>query len=107
MLVKFHSSTSGEIMMFAENARQLVEVLGKEPLARGVVTREQMPESIARLERAIARANDAGAATDDGEDGLTVGLAQRLQPFLELLRRTEDDEGYLLWEAPGDFGSTP
>jgi len=41
MLVKFTSSTSGQIMMFAPVARLLLELVGKECTARGVITTEQ------------------------------------------------------------------
>lgn len=107
MLVKFHSSTSGEILMFAETARQVVAVLGKEPLARGVITAEQLPEAIALIEAALARAKAAPAAAATDDEPLPIGIAQRLVPFLEMLQRTRADDGYVMWEAPGDFGERP
>jgi hypothetical protein len=54
MLVKFISSTSGQIMMFAAVARQLLDILGKDCSARGVITTEQLPEAIERLRLAAA-----------------------------------------------------
>lgn len=54
MLVKFTSSTSGQIMMFAQVARQLLELVGKDCSARGVITTEQLPEAIERLRAATA-----------------------------------------------------
>lgn len=105
MLVKFHSSTSGEIMMFAETARLILGVLGKECTARGVITLEQLPDEITRLRTAMRRqprpAADPGA---DRDDELPVGFVQRATPFVELLERTLADEGYVLWEAASDFG---
>ena len=113
MLVKFHSSTSGEIMMFAETARTLLRILKKDCTARGVITLEQLPDEIALLRAAIERdAATAGKASEsagDGEGGeggeLPIGFRQRATPFLELLKRTLGKKGYLLWEAPSDFGS--
>jgi uncharacterized small protein (DUF1192 family) len=106
MLVKFHSSESGELMMFAETARVLLRLLEKECTARGVITNEELPEKIAKLQAAIARSKtenkDAPAANSEGE--LPIGLAQRATPFLELLQRSRTDKGYILWEAPADFG---
>jgi hypothetical protein len=104
MLVKFHSSTSGEIMMFAETARQTVGILHKEALARGVITTEQLPESIALIEAALARAKAERPPIDDDQP-LPIGMAQRLLPFLELLQRTLGKDGYVMWEAPADFGA--
>lgn len=57
MLVKFTSSTSGQIMMFAQVARQMLEILGKDCNARGVITSEQLPDAIARLRGAVADAH--------------------------------------------------
>lgn len=107
MLVKFHSSTSGEIMMFAETARILLGVLKKECTARGVITLEELPAEIALLQAALVRDGaEARAANDQGDQGeLPVGFRQRATPFLELLQRTLGREGYLLWEAPADFGA--
>ena len=51
MLVRLTSSTSGKMIMFAEHARVLFGWIGKECVARGVFTEEQLPEAIARLRR--------------------------------------------------------
>ncbi len=53
MLVRLTSSTSGEIIMFAEHAHALFEWIGKETTARGVFTAEQLPEAIDRLRRGV------------------------------------------------------
>jgi hypothetical protein len=113
MLVKFTSSTSGQIMMFASVARQLLEAIGKDCSARGVITTEQLPEAIARLRRAAAdqkaspaaTGGDAGAAgtTDVDDESPTVGLGQRAFPLIELLQWTQQEEGFVLWEADRDF----
>ena len=113
MLVKFTSSTSGQIMMFAPVARQLLEIVGKECSARGVITTEQLAEAIASLRRAIAagserppadaeRPSDEGRQNDEKETP-PVGLAQRAYPMIELLEWTRKDDGFVLWEAATDF----
>ena len=51
MLVKFDSNVAGEMLMFADVARRLLTLAGKECTARGVITREQIPEIVARLRR--------------------------------------------------------
>ena len=108
MLVKFQSSTSGEIMMFAESARTLLRVLNKECTARGVITLEQLPDELALLREAVSqdrRENppDFDAPPRSGAD-LPVGFSQRATPFLEMMERTLRKKGFLLWEAPSDFG---
>lgn len=108
MLVKFHSSTSGEIMMFAETARTLLGVLKKECTSRGVITLEQLPDEIALLRTALERDPGAGGDVDDSEQGgeLPIGFRQRATPLLELLQRTLKREGYVMWEAPGEFAAS-
>jgi hypothetical protein len=105
MLVKFHSSTSGEIMMFDETARTLLGVLGKECTARGVITLEQLPAEIALLRGAMQRNRSQPRAAEADERELPIGFVQRATPFVELLERTLADEGYVLWEAAADFGA--
>ena len=107
MLVKFHSSESGELMMFADTARVLLRLLGKECTARGVITKEELPDEIARLQAAIARnkaENPKGPKPEPNNGELPIGFVQRATPFLELLQRTHADNGYILWEAPAAFG---
>ena len=105
MLVKFHSSTSGEIMMFAESARTLLLLLGKDCTARGVFVLDELPGAIANLRGAMnrRRGEPPAKAADAEADELPVGFVQRTLPFVELLERTLADEGHVQWEAPADF----
>lgn len=128
MLVKFRSSTSGEVIMFAEHAARLFAIVGKEGTARGVFTREQLPDAMARLHAAVdaekmaARREleppidknldeDAEDDNDDDDDdenaekkaAATIGLAQRAHPLQLLIERTDKEEGFILWEAARDF----
>lgn len=93
--------------MFAETARTLLDVLGKECTARGVITLAQLPDEIALLRAAMSTRTPPSPAPDQSaeRDELPVGFRQRATPFLELLERTLRDEGYVLWEAPADFGA--
>lgn len=104
MLVKFDSNVAGEIMMFADAARRLLQVAGKECTARGVITAEQIPEVVARLRAAVAKEKAVQQGqSDDGSDAPVVSLGQRAQPFIEMLELTARDDGFVLWEAPKDF----
>ncbi len=109
MLVKFTSSTSGQIMTFAPVARQLLEILGKDCSARGVITTEQLPEAIDRLRHAAADpGSPAATETGDSDDHNTsdvspIGLGQRAYPLIELLEWTRKEDGFVLWEAAQDF----
>jgi hypothetical protein len=110
MLVKFNSSVSGEMIMLAEVAKRLLEVIGKEGTARGVITAEQLPEALKRLRNAVAEEKTAGKVDngypDPDDETATeppVGLARRAHPFIEMLEWTRREEGFVLWDAPDDF----
>lgn len=65
MLVRFDSSVSGEMLMHAEVAKRLLEIIGKDRTARGVITTEQLPEALTRLRNAVAEEKER--ATRGGE----------------------------------------
>ena len=94
-MITFQSDAAGDVMMFKDVARRMMELMGKDVTERGVITVEQMPECIARLKAAIAedraRARaQAHPGEDDEETGVAarVSLAQRALPLLELLERS-------------------
>lgn len=121
MLVKLTSSTSGEMIMFAEHAHRLFEAIGKETTARGVFTKEQLPDAVARLRRAVDEEKQAARREpeadkppgerdeeDEAEDdkktqGPAVSLGQRAAPLIRLMEWTLKEGGFILWEAPTDF----
>ena len=122
MLVRLTSSTSGEMIMFAEHAHVLFEWMSKECTAHGVFTTEQLPEAIARLRRGAeeekqaakrqaeechaGRANesdDDGAETKEKNPDEIVFLGQRAQPLIHLMEWTLKEDGFILWEAAQGF----
>ncbi|SDG71123.1 DUF1840 domain-containing protein [Propionivibrio dicarboxylicus] len=121
MLVRLTSSTSGDMVMFAEHLRRLYEIIGKECTARGVFMHEQLPEAIARLKEAIAaekealhlaecRRREEGIDPDDELDEVgvkvevpPVHLCQRATPLVHLMEWTFKEKGFILWEADRDF----
>ena len=123
MLVKLTSNTSGEMIMFAEHAHRLFEIIGKECTARGVFTAEQLPDALARLRQAVqddpqAQQNGERQAQRNGVDErdedeeraearkagrIGVSLAQRAQPLINLFEWTLKEGGFVLWEAEHDF----
>ena len=123
MLVKLTSNTSGEMIMFAEHARRLFDIIGKECTARGVFTKEQLPDAIARLRQAVQadRSEQQSKEHLDQRDGVDerdedeeraearkagrigVSLGQRAQPLINLLEWTNKEGGFILWEAEHDF----
>lgn len=99
----FRSEAAPDIMMFGEVAKRMLEIIGKEPGERGVITVHQMPEAIARLRAAIAedkaRHRPDGRENDESADsqGPRVSLAQRAIPFVEQLELSLQRGKPVLW----------
>ena len=99
-MIIFRSEVGPDVMMFDEVAHRMMELMTKEKTSRGVVTVEQMPETIARLRAAVEqdKALQRGQKPDDGEEGAApVGLAQRALPLIELLEISLARQKPVLW----------
>ena len=125
MLVRLTSSTSGKMIMFAEHAHDLFGWIGKECVAHGVFTMEQLPEAIARLrhgveeekralkktaEETLAKERDAANEADENDNDKknkpreeAIPLGQRAQPLIRLMEWTSKEGGFIVWEAREDF----
>lgn len=110
--------------MLAEHARVLFGWIGKECTARGVFTARQLPEAIVRLRRGVQAEKEAAkrraeeekekkdkpSGEEESEEPPSgepaeeaVSLAQRAQPLIHLMEWTLKEEGFIIWEAPGEF----
>jgi len=109
-LVVFRSKAAGEIFMFAETARRLLSIVGKEDSPRGVISAEQVADALARLSAAVeeekaqirqAREESEAAkrrgepAADEAAQAITLG--QRAHPLLEMLRAAERKRVDVTW----------
>ncbi|HQY37972.1 MAG TPA: DUF1840 domain-containing protein [Giesbergeria sp.] len=110
MLYKFKSRATADLILLEPHGRRLLQAMGKEPAAQGIVTVAQIPAAIAALEAAVAaddrrRAEAAQAdevdeaneaqPSDPAQD--TVTLRQRAAPFLDMLRRSAADGQDVVW----------
>src|SRR5574343_890739 len=111
MLVRFVSSETGEVLMYADVAKVLLEAIGKETTARGAFLTEQMLPAAQAL-RAAVRRSEALQPPEDEEDEdekkkkeLVVGLRQRAWPLIDMLERTavSGPKANIVWEAAADF----
>jgi hypothetical protein len=109
-LVVFRSKAAGEIFMFAETARRILDIVGKADAPRGVISAEQVPEALARLTAAVEEEREqirqARAAAEQGqrrgepaaEDGArAITLGQRAHPLLEMLRAAQKKRVDITW----------
>jgi len=109
-LVVFRSKAAGEIFMFAETARRILEIIGRQDAPRGVITAEQVPDALQKLVEAVDREKaDAKSAADAAEkddrrsessDGNTpqpITLGQRTYPLIEMLRAAAKRKVDVTW----------
>ena len=108
MLVTFSSKAGADILMLGEHAKPLLRIAGKiieTPFpARGVFAADQLPDAIARLERASQADQSSEPSVDEeyaGDEGgkIAVSLRQRAFPLLDLMRRAQKSGHPVLWEA--------
>ncbi|MCX8017794.1 MAG: DUF1840 domain-containing protein [Rhodocyclaceae bacterium] len=108
MIVTFKSQASADVIYFADVAKRLLELIGKEPADKGILTVEQLPEAIARLQAAI----DADRAAHrrqvqeeepglepDGQGGARprVSLTQRALPLLAMCKEALKEKQPVVW----------
>ena len=112
MIYKFKSRASGDLIMLGPQGDQLLQLLGREPAAKGIFEPAHMPALLSTLQAAIADAEqgatggghpavDAAPADSNGGDSAdaasAVGLRQRLWPMVEMLRRCQAAGEPIVW----------
>lgn len=107
MLIVFKSRAAGDVMMFGDIALSLMEIMGKEPTEKGIVTVEQLPGAIARLKAAVAQDKAEKPVVDhderlfektpEGGKREVVSLARRAVPLIELLEYSLKEEVPVTW----------
>lgn len=109
MLVRFLSSETGEILMFAEAARPLLQAIGKETTARGVFTQKEMAGAAQALREAVQRAEAPPQEDEFDEAGKkkepVVAIGQRAWPLIDMLERSSRGgaKANIVWEASAAF----
>ncbi len=105
MLYKFKSKAAGDLIMLEPQGRRMLEIIGKDAGAQGIITAAQIPAAVGALEAAIAReeamkkaANTEGAEPVDGQPVAEgISLRQRAKPFLDMLRRCDAARADVVW----------
>ena len=105
MLYKFKSKAAGDLIMLEPNGRQVLQIIGKDPAPKGIIEPGQMASAIQALESAIAQEeaeqkNTEAQAQAKGDkaprpDG--ISLRQRAVPFVDMLRRAEQEGQDIVW----------
>lgn len=104
MLVFFKSPPCGDVIMFAQNAREMLAVIGKHAEeVRGIITVEQLPDAISALNAAIDADKkklpepSVAAEQRSTEAGGSVRFFQRALPLLEMLERSLQEKVPVTW----------
>jgi len=98
-LVTFRSRAASEIIMYAETARRLLEIIGKPMAERGVITSDQVEEALERLEKAVQAEKPPSVSSDEEAAGaeMPVSLRQRAYPLVEMLRAARKRHVDVTW----------
>jgi hypothetical protein len=105
MLYTFKSPAAANLIMLQPNGTRMLQIIGKEPGPKGIVTPEQMPAAVTAIEAAIAReevelqeaaaaAKLAGKPLPEPRD---VALRQRAKPFVDMLKRCLAAKEPIVW----------
>ena len=109
-LVIFRSKVAADIVMFAENARRIFEIIGRPESARGVITAAQVPDALQRLTAAVDQEKEqlwaAPAPRDGDQEGRQAAddlrarggtLSQRAFPLIQMLSAAEKKNADVTW----------
>jgi len=106
MLYRFKSRAAGDLVMLEASGRRVLEILGKDPTAPGVLTREQIPAAIQALQAAVLadeaereRLAREAQAQDQPVPELAehVTLRMRSAPFIEMLQHSLREGSDVVW----------
>ena len=104
MLITFKSKAAADVLMYQQHAEPILHLLGKLS-ERGVISADEMPDAILKLEAEIARQKSAHVAKPDAEDKYvshdqamqSVGFSVRAFPLLEMMRAAKRDQSLIMW----------
>ncbi len=100
MAITFKTRASGDVTMLDANAKQVLEIIGKQFGVRGVITVAEAPQAIAALQAAIAAQGDESGPDEEAEPVAArnhVPLKTRVWPFIKMLERAQASGKDVLW----------
>ena len=105
MLYKFKSKAAGDLIMLEPTGRSVLQAIGKEPGAKGIIEVAQMSDAMQALRQAIAQeeadlkqAQEAALAKGEvPPKAPEVSLRQKAVPFIDMLQRCLKEEQPIVW----------
>ena len=103
MLIRFKSDKSGSFIMQESVAAPLLRMMGMSGGTEGAVSEDALRDALQRLQAALAaeqQPQQEREEDDEGEDEEepVIGLAVRATPLLEMLRKAQAADGYVMWQ---------
>ena len=104
-LYRFKSRETGDLVMLHPDGKRILEVLGKDPEAPGIIQATEMPAAIEKLHaaadaeeaRQAQMKQEAAAAGDPEPEFESVSLRMRMTPFIEMLQRCMSANVEVVW----------
>jgi len=101
----FKTKAAGDVIMLERNGKQLLEILGKNPVGPGILLAAQIPAAIAAIGQAVEHEEaeferKKQEATEKGEyvpDPERITLRTRLAPFLVMLSHCQRENADVVW----------
>jgi hypothetical protein len=104
MLYKFKSEAAADVIMLEATGRQVLQIIGKGPQAKGILMPADMPAAKAAIEQAIALEESASAASSDHTDEnadagakARVSLRARAWPLVTMMERSVKASKPITW----------
>jgi len=123
MLYKFKSKASGDVIMFETHAKTLLEIMGKDPSAKGILLVADMPKALEALEVALKKhghevnheaeheaghevSHEKGHASpakhrskeqEHEQESLAVSLGQRAAPMRQMIKQCILEGHPIVW----------
>jgi len=123
MLYKFKSKASGDVIMFETHAKALLEIMGKDPSAKGILLVADMPKALEALEVALKKhgheanhkaeheaghevSHEKGHASppkhrskeqEHEQESLAVSLGQRAAPMRQMIKQCILEGHPIVW----------
>lgn len=104
-LYRFKSRETGDLVMLQPHGKRILEIIGKDPAAAGVILSQQMPAAEQALRDAVVleeadqkrQRDEALAKGDPPPEFETVSLRLRSTPFVEMMQRCEKAGVEMVW----------
>jgi hypothetical protein len=97
MVYKFKSRADADLIMLKEHGDVMLQIIGREPSARGIIEVQAMPAALAALQGALDESPVASDNADPDATAPPVGLHQRLWPMIEMLKRCQAAGEPVVW----------